>query len=48
MEGKEKAVSDWHGYGSDHNERKTPLAGSMVFNVFVPESDERRLERVAA
>jgi hypothetical protein len=46
MEGKEKAVSDWHDLGSDN--RIKMVTGSMAFNSLVCESDERRLEREAA
>lgn len=46
MEGKEKAVSDWLGYGNDN--MNDVIGGEMVFNSLVCESDERRLEQEAA
>lgn len=46
MEGKEKAVSDWHGYVSDN--MNEAIGGRYVFNSLVCESDERRLEQEAA
>jgi hypothetical protein len=46
MEGKEKVVSDWGGYGSDNIDEAA--AGGMVINSLACESDERRLEQGAA